>query len=247
MRKLVILALLLCSFSTLKAQNWGGGIDQQYFNWGFSFHYVASELKIFKTTDWRKRFKDPEQNYTEITDSLSSISSPLSPGFAVGFVLNYNLFPNLDIRSTPSIVFADRMVNYQYSEQVVNQEFIEKKQKVQSTMIDLPLSFKLKSDRRMNFRAYFLAGLKYSIDMSAGKKAKDANYAAIDKLLKNKNKFASYEVGLGFDFYFEYFKMSPEIKISHSFNDVLRHEAHPYATPIDKALLRNFTFSLYFE
>lgn len=247
MRKILLVFLLFSYSFSSNAQNWGGGADDLDFNWGFSFQYVASELKLFKKINWRNRFKDPEQNFAEVTDSLASISSPVSPGFAVGFVLNYRLSPNLDLRSTPNLVFADRFVNYNYSEQVVNPDFIEKKQKVQSTMIDIPLGIKLKSDRRMNFRAYFLAGLKYSIDMSSSKKAKDANYAAIDKFLKNKNKYMSYEAGIGFDLYFEYFKMSPEIKISHSLKDVLVHENHPYATPIDKALLRNFTFSLFFE
>jgi hypothetical protein len=247
MRKALLILFLFFSTQLSYAQNWGGGIDQQTFNWGFSFNYVASEFKVFKKANWRNRFKDPEQNFTEITDSLASISSPLSAGFAVGFVLNYNLSPNLDLRSTPNLVFNDRLMNYHYSEQTINSSFIDKKQKVQATVLDIPLGIKLKSDRLLNFRSYLLAGMKYSIDLSAGKKPKDAAYAAIDKQLKNVSKFASYEVGLGFDFYFEYFKMSPEIKISQSVKDVLLHENHPYATPIDRALLRNFTFSLYFE
>lgn len=64
-------------------------------------------------------------------------------------------------------------------------------------------------------------------------------------MLKNIGKYSSYEAAIGFDLYFEYFKMSPEIKVSHSFKDVIKREGHPYDTPIDRAILRNFTFSLF--
>jgi len=70
---------------------------------------------------------------------------------------------------------------------------------------------------------------------------------AINKFLKNKKSFLSYEVGIGFDLYFEYFKLSPEFKLSNSVNSILKEEEHPYASPIEKLFLRNFVFSLYFE
>ncbi len=247
--------LLILLFSVIalnaKAQNWGGGIDEESFNWGFGFQYVASEFKITRTPNWRDVFLDYEQYNRPITDRLNSISSPLSAGFGIGFVLNLKLTKNLDLRSTPTLVFNDRLVDYQYELPSVNipTEFTEGRtqQKVSATMVDLPLGIKLKSERRRDFRAYLLLGAKYSVDLASGKKTNDSDKALIYKILKNKKNFASYEAAIGFDLYFEYFKMSPEIKISHSFGDVLKHENHPFASPIEKAILRNFTFSLFFE
>ncbi|MEO5912430.1 MAG: PorT family protein, partial [Pelobium sp.] len=118
---------------------------------------------------------------------------------------------------------------------------------VASTMFEFPLSIKLKSDRRNNFRAYMLAGGKYGIDIASKKKADDKGEVAINKFLKNSKGILSYEVAIGFDLYFEYFKMSPEIKISNSVNSILKREDTPYANPIEKLFLRNFVFSLYFE
>jgi hypothetical protein len=70
----------------------------------------------------------------------------------------------------------------------------------------------------------------------------------VDALLTNKSGFGSYEVGLGLDIYFEYFKMSPEIKWSQSFGNVLdKRELNKFNTPIDKLLLRSIQFSLIFE
>jgi hypothetical protein len=183
-----------------------------------------------------------------VTDTLSAISSPTSVGFGIGFVVNSRINNNLDVRFTPTLVFNDRLINYYYVEPGTynhGNPLIQKK--VQATMIDLPLGLKIKSDRMMNFRAYMLGGLKYSIDLASGKKNNDASAAPIDKLIKNNKNFLSYEAGLGFDIYFEWFKMSPELKMSYAFKDILKHDDTPYANPIDKAKLRHFTFSLFFE
>jgi hypothetical protein len=249
MRKKITLVLFLITstFTIANAQNWGGGIDEEDYNWGFSFQYISSEYKIIKKQNWRSPYFDKDLNQF-VTDSLMSVSSPASVGFGIGFVVNTRLTENLDVRFTPTLVFSDRLVDYKYKEPAVyNTTFSAKQQKVQATMVELPLGIKIKSDRRQNFRAYLLLGGKYGIDMASGKKANDAANAPIDKFLKNKKSFLSYEGGIGFDLYFEYFKMSPEIKLSYSLKDVLKHEDHPYSTPIEKAILRSFTFSLFFE
>lgn len=92
-----------------------------------------------------------------------------------------------------------------------------------------------------------LGGIKYSMDLASEKKTNDDNAAPVNKLVKNKKSFLSYEAGIGFELYFEHFKMSPEIKVSHSFKDILLHTSNPYTDPIEKAKLRHFTFSLFFE
>ena len=248
-KQLLILFFSIISLGA-KAQNWGGGIDQEPFNWGFSFQYIASEYKIIRAANWQQPIDDPLGGPT--SPRLNAMKSPLTAGFGIGFVLNYKLTNNLDLRSTPSIIFNDRIVNYEYDPQDPNSsnnifDNNAKQQKVSPVMVDLPLGIKLKSERRRDFRAYVLLGAKYSTDLGGNKKPKDEGEIGINRLLKNKKSYASYEAGLGFDLYFEYFKMSPEIKVSHSFGNVIKREGHPYDTPIEKAILRNFTFSLFFE
>ncbi len=104
---------------------------------------------------------------------------------------------------------------------------------------------KLKSDRIGDFRAYILGGVKYTLAIG-GKKA-DADIDPLDKLVKNVGGFGSYEAGLGCDIYFEFFKLSPEIKIANSFGNVLVPENHPYSSPISSLGLHTLTFSLIFE
>lgn len=240
----IVFVALLSSKSF--AQNWGGGVDDETLHFGFNFQYVSSEYKILKKPNWREQYKDVDG--LNVTDSLMSIYGQTSPGFGVGFVVNYNLGENADVRLTPSLIFNDRLVNYQYKEPTtvgMPSSLIQKN--VQATMVEFPLGIKLKSDRRNNFRAYLLAGGKYSLDIASSKKTNDVGNIPTEKFLKNIKNYFSYEAAIGFDLYFEYFKMSPELKLSYTPNSILKPEDHPFAKPLDKLMLRQFTFSLFFE
>lgn len=225
------------------AGNWGGGVDDQILHFGFNFQYIASEYKVYKQVDWQRPYltSEPGVNPQKFTQPLNSISSPLSPGFGLGFVSNLRLGNNSDLRFTPALVFSDRLINYTYQ----TGDPIQKK--IQTTMVELPLGFKLKSDRRLNFRAYLLAGGKYSMDIVSNKKTDDTDKILLEKFVKNNKGILSYEVAVGFDFYFAYFKLSPELKLANSIGNVLKAEAHPFSSPLEKLYTRNFIFSLYFE
>jgi hypothetical protein len=237
--KLCLLLTCLMAVQTASAQNWGGGVDDDNLHFGFTFQYLSSEFKILKKSDWQTPF---EENGIPVSSRLKSISSTSSPGFGIGFIVNQRLGENADLRFTPTLVFNDRLANYEF-------EGVEApiQKKVQSTMIDFPLGIKLKSDRRNNFRAYVIGGAKYSMDIASKKRSNDASFGAMEKFLKNKKNFLSYEAGFGMDLYFEYFKMSPEIKLSYSLNNVLKDDPSPFSAPIDKLMLRHVTFSLFFE
>lgn len=265
MIKKLSLALTLLSLSTLTfAQNWGGGVDDEDWSFGFNFQYISAEYKILKNQNWRAPFYELPNSFNPsydpnsglpITGSLNSISSQPSQGFGLGFVMNRRITDNFDVRATPSLIFSDRVVTYEYvpmasvdagNGQTKNfQTSIDRK--VQATMFEFPLGIKVKSNRMNNFRAYWLGGMKGSIDIASKKKTFDDGEVAINKFLKNKRNYFSYETGIGCDFYFEYFKMSPEIKLAYSTSDVLQHDDTVFANPIDKLMLRQLTFSLIFQ
>lgn len=239
-RYLIIIFILICSKSLFaQAPAWGGNADQNDISYGFTFQYVNSYFKIDKKPDWRAPYFDPAVNKT-ITEPLNSISSKSSPGFAVSFLFRYRLNEHLEARTTPGLVFADRGLTYTYPTEANNVD-----KPVQSTMVEFPVSLKLKSDRIQDFRAYVLAGVKYS--QAIGSKKNNPGTDPLDQIVINKGSFGSYELGLGCDIYFEYFKLSPEIKLSNSFGNILVREANPYSSPIDKLSLHTVTFSLLFE
>lgn len=187
---------------------------------------------------------DPNTPGSDLTTPLVSISSPPSAGFGVGFVTDVRLGNHLNFRCTPSLVFADRLIDYKYEDQTQNT-----RKMVQSATVDIPLGFKLKSDRRRDFRAYFIAGIKYSQDIISKKKLNDSGPDPYAKLVKNNRGILWYEAGVGFDLYFEFFKLSPEVKLANSFYQVLDRTDSPnaYTKPLEKLFLRNLQFSLYFE
>ncbi len=238
------LFLIMISSSRLWAQYppaWGGGADENNFSMGFHFDYISSYYSISKQANWRAPyFYDQTGKY--LTDSLTSITSAPTQGFGIGFLARYRLTEHLEARSTPTFIFADRTLSYKYATASQNVD-----KQVHAAMFELPVLIKLKSDRILNFRAYLLGGLKYSYGLSADKQNDDPNLSPLDKQVITSRSYASYEVGAGFDIYFEYFKFSPEVKISNSFNNVLVPGTDPYSSPLQKLFLRSLVFSIYFE
>ncbi|WP_316831058.1 outer membrane beta-barrel protein [Pedobacter aquatilis] len=256
-KKLSLFILLFTVANTSFAQNWGGGVDDEDLHFGFSFQYISAEYKILKTANWRDVYFDPLDG-KQLTQPMKAISSPPSAGFGLGFVVNRRISENFDVRVTPSLIFSDRIVRYEYEPAPETTAPVSNgitppsyplilDKKVQATMFEIPIGIKIKSNRLNNFRAYWLGGLKYSMDIASKKKTFDEGETPLNKLLKNKRNYLSYETGIGFDLYFEYFKMSPEIKVSYSIKDLLQHDNTAFANPLEKTMLRHFTFSLFFE
>jgi hypothetical protein len=242
MKKTLTLLLVLISITfTLRAQNWGGGVDDKKIHFGFTFQYIATDYKVLKNDPWRGPFPDLDVNRE--FRALNRIAPKTTPGFGIGLVVNNRLGNNLDLRLTPTLAFANRELQYVYEGEGDNVT-----QSVKATMVDFPLDFKVKSDRRKNYRTYLVGGLKYSMDVTSAKKTSNEGRTAIDMVIQNRKNFLSYQAGLGLDLYFEYFKMSPEIKYSASINNLLKPEANNhYSRSLDKLMLRNVTFSLFFE
>lgn len=235
------LLLFCCNVLFAQVPAWGGGADQNDLSFGFTFGYITSSYKIIKQPNWRTPYFDQSAGKF-ITDSLTSIISNKQPGFSIGFVTRYRLTEHLEARITPSLVLADRALSYTYtnsSENVVKQ--------VQTTTADFPLLLKLKSDRIGDFRAYLLGGIKYSFAIGNGGNSDNTNIGPLEKPVRNAAGFASYEAGIGCNIYFEFFKLSPEIKVSNSLGNVLVAENQPFSSPVSKLFLHTLTLSLYFE
>lgn len=242
-----LLVILLCFFCLpiLAQQRWGGGVDYDKIHFGFSFHYVTSSFKAFKANNWPAPYSNPS-----VRGSLTEISSPFKNGVGLGLLSDLSLGENSNLRFSPTIIFADKSVNYFYLNPI-NQisgkgEILSKS--VKASLLELPLTLKFKSDLRKNYRIYVLGGGKYSQNIAPKSKLDDSTLPENEKLVKLKPGFLSYEFGVGVNIYFEYFKLSPEIKWSQSFGNVLdRREVNAFNIPIDKLLLRSVQFSLIFE
>ncbi|WP_177181026.1 type IX secretion/gliding motility protein PorT/SprT [Parapedobacter koreensis] len=247
---MVLFVLLsLPSLGQQRFQRWGGGVDDETIHFGFSFHYISANYKIGLKENWQSPYTDAQGTIDGfMADSLYKVYSPAQTGIGLGLLADLKLTENANLRFTPTLVFSNKAVNYAYTPYPISSHNRELTSIVRASYIDLPLLIKFKSDRKGNYRGYLIGGGKYAINVVSSKRYDDAGSAPIEKLLKTKPGYFSYEAGIGFDFYFDFFKMSPELKWVQSIGNLLdAREPNMYNHPIQRLMLRNFQVSLIFE
>ena len=174
-------------------------------------------------------------------DSLYVLHSNNQKGFNLGIVSNFRLGKYIDFRFVPALVFGERHLIYSFADSINNIE-IEKK-KVESTLLDFPIYIKYKSQRYNNFRSYVLFGIKYSLDIASQKDIINEDEVII-KL--NPNDLMG-EIGFGMDFYLEFFKFSPQIKISRGVVNLLDRDKTVYTKSIKNLYTNGWMLSFTFE
>ena len=182
---------------------------------------------------------------TDLTavDSLISLETAAQPGFHIGIVSQVNMSPLFSVRFLPALAFGQRNLEYIFQGETRN---ISETKAVESTYLEFPLLFKYRSTRANNFAAYFVGGVKYAADLSSQEEINN-NVPPPQQVVRLRRHNFMYEIGFGVDFFLEYFKLSPEIKVSTGINDVFIDENTLWERPIDRLVPRVITFSLHFE
>ena len=173
-------------------------------------------------------------------DSLLTLLASDQKGFNLGIVSNLRLGKYTDLRFIPTLVFGERILNYRFSNQS-NLSLTDKR--IESTLIDFPVSLKYKSARYNNFRTYVMCGVKYSLDIASQSEIDDEG----QELVKLNNHDLMIEGGFGIDFYLQYFKFSPQIKISHGIINILSKDKTLYTQTIDNLKTNSWMISFTFE
>ena len=181
---------------------------------------------------------NPEVMYQ---DSLYVLHSNNQKGFNLGIVSNFRLGRYTDFRFVPALVFGERQLIYSFADSLNN--IGTEKKKVESTLLDFPLYIKYKSERYNNFRSYLLFGIKYSLDIASQKDIVEEDEVII-KL--NPNDLMG-EIGFGMDFYLEFFKFSPQIKISAGILNLLDKDQTIYTSSIKNLYTNGWMLSFTFE
>jgi hypothetical protein len=156
-----------------------------------------------------------------------------SPGFSLGFLVNYRISEFLDLRLMPKAGFYTHKLRYTYTDETTDVQFVE------TTHVEFPLLLKYKSMRRGNVRMYMIGGITPGFELS-GKNDIQTSSATLD--IKKSN--IQLEGGLGFDFYFPLFKFSQEIRFARGLVNVLGSDASIYKDPLDR--LNTNTIAVYF-
>jgi len=186
-------------------------------------------------------FNIRKNSNTLYNDSLLSLLPNSQKGFNLGIVSNLRIGKFTDLRFIPTLVFGERNLNYSFidSSGVTDQRI----KRIESTLIDFPIYIKYKSARYNNFRTYVLAGIKYSLDVASQDKIDDEG----KELVKLKKNDLMGEIGFGFDFYLEYFKFSPQIKLSHGFLNLISGDETVYTKSINHLSTNGWIISFTFE
>ena len=175
-----------------------------------------------------------------INDTLLTMLAEDQKGFNLGIVSNLRLGRYTDLRFIPTLVFGERILNYKFNNQ---SNLILQDKRIESTLIDFPISFKYKSARYNNFRTYVICGVKYSLDIASQSEIDDEG----QEIVKLNNHDLMLEGGFGIDFYLQYFKFSPQIKLSHGIINVLSKDNTLYTETINNLKTTSWMLSFTFE
>jgi hypothetical protein len=230
---IVVLAFLCCALHSEAQQKtrWvrtnNPNYDERKLSYGFLIGIHNSTFQL--------NYSDAFVNRPDL-DTLHSVTADWSPGFSLGFIVNYRIADFFDVRLTPAVAFYENKVRYQ------NTNGTSEDQLVETTMVEFPFLLKYKSERRDNIRMYMIGGFKPAIDAS-GKKKLDQTTES----LKITGTNLSLEAGLGFDLYFPLFKFSPELRYSRGLGNILENTTNVYGQPLQRINTNTITLYLLFQ
>lgn len=197
--------------------------DQRTLSYGFMIG--------LHTTAYQVTYAD--QFVTTAFDTVHSVQAEFSPGFSLGFLVNYRLHEFVDLRLMPKAGFYTHKLRYVYTDETFDQQIVE------TAHVEFPMLLKYKSMRRGNVRMYMIGGITPGFEIS-GKNDIQSTTATID--IRNSN--IQLEAGLGFDFYFPLFKFSQEIRFARGISNMMGPDRSIYSEPLKR--LNTNTIAVYF-
>lgn len=225
--KIIGVVLLVALGFGAQAQQLNPLYDRKPVRFGFGIMGNTAKLKY--------TLKDNNLNY----DSLKTIESQFYPGFGLGGLVNFRLADHWDARTMLNIQFARRDMNYAFKGKD-NVKIAE----MEATYMEVPLTFEYKSERHKNVRLYVLAGATYRFDFTSDVDTDRSDTKPILALYPNT---FSYDIGFGLDIYYEYFKFSPEIKLSNGIGNQKVPDNFVYASSVERVSPKLLQFSLIFQ
>jgi len=225
--KIILLAILLSLSFVSNGQRfkWARQHNPNYDDRLISYGFMIG----LHTSAYQVTYAD--QFVTNKYDTVSSVMAEFSPGFSLGFLVNYRVNEFLDLRLMPKAGFYTHKLRYTYTDETTNVQMVE------STHVELPLLLKYKSMRRGNVRMYMIGGVTPGLELSGKNEIKTSG-------LDIRKSNVQLEGGIGFDFYFPLFKFSQEIRFARGVMNVLGNDPSMYSDPIRR--LNTNTVAVYF-
>jgi hypothetical protein len=163
-------------------------------------------------------------------------------GFNVGLIADFRLHKNLSLRFEPGLMTNTKKVYFNHL--TLPKDSVRE---IGSTYLHVPLLLKFSTDRYKNIRPYLLGGVSYNLNFSSNEANQDDNSSGQFRM---KTSDFMYEVGLGIDFYLNFFKFSPSIRGVFAINNEIKYDDNPnsqWTAPINFMGTRGVFLTFAFE
>ena len=208
-------------------------LDDRVWHYGFLVGFNIQDMRLANNgTAYVNQNQNVEYWYADVPE--------YTPGFSVGVLGELKANDWLSVRIIPTMHFGDKKVVFkeQRSGNVAEQY-------VKSTYLSVPLDLKISAARFNNYRPYVVTGLAPTLDLTV-KKGKELLVKKTDVM---------FEVGMGLDLYYPFFKMIPELKFCFGLKNILDKNRTDlkepsllkYSDALDKAQNSMIVLTLYFE
>jgi len=159
----------------------------------------------------------PSDLFLPSFDTVYSVEVGRYVGFNINMIANLRLANYLDVRFLPGLIFGQRNLEYKY---IKNGEYWLHNMMIESTFLDFPIYLKYRAARISNWRPFIIGGISGRIDLASQKKINPAEQPKI----RLRPLDAYYEVGIGADFFLEYFMFGIELKSSWGIFNVVQYD-----------------------
>lgn len=232
--KIITLVSLILLSSSIFAQRkrdkveYMSNFDKQAVRWGFFLGINYSNYHIsYKAIDQYPR---------------AYIESEPQVGFNVGLIGDFRLHNNINLRIEPGLSTNSKTLYFKH----LGDEPAVSEREASGTYLHIPLLVQLSANRYKNIRPYVAGGVSYDFNFASNFNNSDDNSRGEFRMQQNN---FMYEVGIGMDFYFEWFKFSPSIRGVFAINNELKRDDDPdsqWTAPIDdfgsRGVFLRFTF-----
>jgi hypothetical protein len=201
--------------------------DKAPVRWGF---YLGLNYN-----DYNISYKAPEQfpnAYIETDPKM---------GFNLGLIGSLRLNDNIDLRIEPGLMTNSKTLYFRHLGNSVDSI-----RNASGTFLHIPVLVQFSANRIHNIRPYVAAGVGYDYNFASNFNNPDDNLSGEFRMQKSN---FMYELAVGMDFYFYYFKFSPSIRGVFALNNELKDDEDPnspWTKPVDyfgtRGVFIQFTF-----
>ncbi len=262
MKKIILLNIVIFIFGIqlINAQKerieYLPNFDKRTIHFGY---YIGVNSNSFKVSYFDQSGFDPNSPVNPVPPQDMFVSINSSVGFNLGFVIDYRLHKNVNLRFEPGLMSNSKEITFIDPNldaapdgiPIYKESTRDPVRKIAGTYMHLPLLLKLSANRMNNIRPYIIGGVSFDYNFSSNQDNGKDNYDAEFRMKKSN---FMYEVGIGMDFYFFFFKFTPSIRGIFAINNELVPDevrdpqySSPWTGPIDYFGTRGVFLNLTFE